>query len=123
MNKFFQYPPISATSSGNLAASASSGGGSNGTVTLSAAGSTLDRRTIQSIAWCYSTTPSTGFVRVYNGTSSGSLMFETEVLAQGLDGWVFNPPLAATPGNAITCIILQAGSSVIGRLQAYGPVV
>lgn len=123
-NKFFQEPFLVATSSGNLAQTASSGGGSNATITLSAAPSSADRRTIRSVTWSYSTTPpSSGYIRVYNGTSSGALIFGNEVTQAGYQSHTFSPPLAATPGNAITAILTQAGSSVIGYLQAYGPVV
>jgi hypothetical protein len=123
MNKFFQFPPIAASSAlGNLCTTASSGGGANGNLTLPAAPSSLDRRTLHSAVWSYNATPTAGAVRFYNGTTAGTLMCELDVGTAGVDGWVFYPPLVATPGNVITGVITQAGSSVIGRLNAYGAV-
>lgn len=110
--------PYAATSSGNLATTASCGGGLPATVTLSAPASSGLRRFISDVAWSYSTTPSSGELNIYNGTSSGALVFTAHITAQGLDSLSLN--LGGTPGNAITVQLLQAGSSIIGRLQAYG---
>jgi hypothetical protein len=118
MGRFFTAFPVLATSSGNMAATASSGGGANANLTLLAAGSTLDSRTISSVAWSYTTAPTSGRITIYDGTTStAAAMFDLDIVAQGADGWVFSPPLKATAGRPITCVLTQGGSSV------YGPVV
>lgn len=116
---YFKGFPVSATSSGNLAASASSGGGANATVTLAAPGATSQRRYLTEVVWSYSTTPAPGGLSVYNGTSSGALMLALDITAGGPDSLTFGP-LGGSPGNAVTVQLLQAGSSIIGKLAAYG---
>lgn len=108
-------------STGNLAATASSGGGANATVTISSPASTALRAYLSEVVWSYSTDPTgTAQCLIYDGTSSGVLMHQVDIAAGGPDGWVFGP-LGATPGNPITVRLTQAGSSIVGRLNAYAP--
>ena len=118
MAQYFKGTPIPG-STANIAASASSGGGADAKITFAAPASSGIRNVLTSVAWSYSTAPSSGALRVYSGSSSGSLICELDITAQGPDGWQFEP-LGATPGAAMTVILTQAGSSVVGRLNAYG---
>lgn len=115
---YFKGTPI-AGSTAMCVASASSGGGSNARVTFAAPASSGISNVLTSVIWSYTATPETGAVRVYSGTSSGSMIAEVDVLAGGPASLSFEP-LAATPGAAMTVILTQAGSSIIGRLNAYG---
>lgn len=119
MSRYTKAFPVYATSSGNLAATASSGGGAHATVTLAAPGSTTMRTFLTDIIWSYSTTPTTGGLSVYNGTSSGALIFNSHVTAVGPTALELGP-IGGTPGNAITVQLLQAGSSIVGWLNVYG---
>ncbi|MCH8837656.1 MAG: hypothetical protein IIA60_07625 [Candidatus Marinimicrobia bacterium] len=114
----FKGFPVTGTSSENLATSASSGGGATAIVTL-AAGTTGKTSYLTEAVWSYSTTPETGGLNVYSGTSSGALMFSVDITASGPDGMLFSP-LSAALGDAVTVELLQAGSSITGKLNAYG---
>lgn len=113
--------PVYATSSGNVVATASCGGGANGVINF-AAPSTVGTATnyLSDVVWSYSTTPSTGRLTVYDGTSSGAIILQVDINGMGPDTLRLNAPLAGTPGRAMAVELLQAGSSIIGRLNAYG---
>ena len=116
---------VFATSSGNIAATASCGGTSDGLdamlslISTAAPASSGISRHLDRVLWSYTTTPSSGRLKVFDGTSSGALLCDLDILAQVPDGIAF-PPLKGTPGNKITVQLAQAGSSVIGRLNIYG---
>lgn len=119
MAEYFRGTRI-AGSTAMCVASASSGGGSDARVTFAAPASSGRRNVLESVTWSYSTTPTgTCVARVYSGTSSGSVIFEVDVTSQGPETRYFEP-LGATPGAAMTVTLTQAGSSIIGRLNAYG---
>lgn len=117
--RFFVGTPVVASSSANLAATASSGGGANAVVSLAAPASSGGQRVLSEALWSYSTTPAPGGIKVFDGTSSGAVLLDLDITAAGVDGIVF-APLTGTPGNAVTVELLQAGSSITGKLAAYG---
>lgn len=121
MPQFFKPLPINASSSENLATSDSSGGGANAVVSLSAPATTGRKRVLNEVMFSYSTTPETGGLKVFNGTSSGALMLDLAITADGPDAFFF-PPLAASQGKGLTVELLQAGSSITGKLVAYGDI-
>ena len=103
-----------------MAATASSGGGANAVVAISSQASTSVRAYLSEIVWSYSTDPTgTATCTIYDGTSSGTAVWQVNIAAGGPDGWVFGPLGGMTPGNAITVELTQAGSSIIGRLNAF----
>lgn len=116
--------PIAATSSENVATSASSGGGASAIIQLAAPGSTGSRRFLSYANWSYSTTPaapaSIGGFKLYDGTSTGGLMMHIDITDPGPGEFLPPVPIGASPGNKLTVELLQAGSSVTGRLNAYG---
>lgn len=113
--RIFRTLPLTASSSVNLAATASSGGGANGVVNL-AAPTNGDRWVLENVIVSYTTT-STGGLNVYNGTSSGTLMFAADIWNEGITQIDLN--LTAGPNNAMAVELLQAGSSIIGKLNAF----
>jgi hypothetical protein len=109
--------PLFASSSVQLAATASSGGGANAVVNLPAAAS--KQWTIENVIVSYTTTSSGGGLNVYAGTSSGAVICAVDVLQEGVTAIQFGG-LSAGEGNAMTVELLQPGSSIIGRLNVYG---
>lgn len=110
--------PFTATSSGNLAQTASSGGGASAVVNLATAASTNAARFLTDIIWSYSTTPTgSPTLTVYDGTSSGA-----PILRVGLalaDVGHLRVPLRSSVGSQMAVELTQAGSSIIGYLNAY----
>lgn len=120
MSQYFRYTPVFASTSAQITATASSGGGANAIASVTATGSTQTRAYAVGVAWSYTDTPSSGRLRLLNGTSSGTLLLDLDVTAAGPGS--FFPPAAigATAGSRLTAELLQAGSSVIGKLNLYG---
>ena len=110
--------PLFASSSVNLAATASSGGGANAVVNLAASTITDPSQwSIRNVLVSYNAS-GTGGLNVYKGTSSGALMTAVDITSAGVRNIDFGG-LSAPPGNAMAIELLQAGSSVVGRLNVY----
>lgn len=117
MPRLVQQRPTFADAN-NIAASASSTPGAAAKVTFSAPSSNLHNY-LSMVAWSLDIAPSSDqTVTVFDGTSSGTAIYQTSVGSSGFDQ-VLLPPLQGSPGTQMT-VRFSSGSTGKMYLNAYG---
>lgn len=75
------------------------------------------RHVISSIHWSYSVTPTTGNIKVLDGSS---VVFDTDITSAGAGFHPFDPPKQGSPGQSMTVILASGAGSSIGTLSVGG---
>lgn len=72
---------------------------------------------ISSVHWSYSVTPTTGNIKVLDGSS---VIFDTDITSAGAGFHSFEPPKQGSPGQSMTVILASGAGSSIGTLSVGG---
>jgi hypothetical protein len=75
------------------------------------------RHRISGVSWSFSAAPTAASIQVKDGAT---VLLELDVTAAGPGHFPFNPPLAATRGQAVSAVLSAGGAAVTGRIALVG---